>query len=169
MWTHRESMGVVGAVVLVAAAACSSSALEDRPSGVIDTQEEKWMESAPGEYVIRVCTQGFAQYECVQESVVAGRVVASKRWQRTDVDAGWTPLDPADRSEPVARLFDAARERPDAADCRPNDVAFDEEYGYVSSYVYLCFESWGETVECFVAGTTDVEACGEPDRAPPAL
>jgi hypothetical protein len=95
-------------------------------------------------------------------------VVASKRWVRTDSTAWWTPLDPAQRTEPIARLFEAARQVPEAADCRPNDVNFDETYGYVSSYVYLCFESWGEKVECFAPGATALDACGEPDRATPS-
>jgi hypothetical protein len=94
-------------------------------------------------------------------------VIASKRWTWTETSVGWVSADAAQQAEPISRLFDAASSVPDAADCRPNDVTFDEQYGYVSSYVYLCFESWGEQAECFAPWTTDLEACGDPNRPPP--
>ena len=169
MWKKRVKIGLLGSVLFVWIPSCSSGGLEeaalDPMDAQLDAQQEKWTANAPDEYVVRVCTQGFSQYQCTKEAVVAGRVNASKGWAATETGGySWSELDPAQQPEPIARLFELAREIPREADCRPNDVRFDDEYGYVNSVVHLCFESWGERIECFLPGATDVEACGEPDR-----
>jgi hypothetical protein len=175
MVNRKVTGGFLGWVFLLGVTSCSTGGLEPQPvtgarEGPISEHEAIWAASAPDAYVVRVCTQGFSQYECTQEAVAGGRVIASKRWAYSETSYGWTPLVAAERPEPIAALFDEARYVPqEARDCRPNDVTFDDQYGYVTSYTHLCFESWGKRVECFEAAATDLEACGEPHRAPRAL
>lgn len=119
-----------------------------------DEQRDQWREQRPEEYAIRISGTGFSNGVGWALGVSGSTVVVSAT---TFGDGEWTFNEQPEQRDPVEALFDRAERASDDCDL---SVSFNAEYGYVSKYYQDCEnESSGETVTCFVPGTSDLTQC----------
>jgi hypothetical protein len=139
----------------IAASACNEASAGD----LLEKQQQRWQTARPERYVAQICPTPNG-IECRRVAVEDGAVVAA---QTGSAFSHWESAgDVSEWDEPLANLFDAARERDEQ--CILKQLEFDAEYGFVGEYMYQCrdpADDHGEEVVCFVEDADSLEACNE--------
>jgi hypothetical protein len=127
---------------------CSDQAQE------VEDHRQEWLSTHPNEYVVEICSDGFARPFCELSAVSGGKEIAA----RFNVDNEPFQEGAVKSEEPMAALFDdVAKVVQSSDDC---DVDFDPTYSYVSRYYCSSGEDGsGRYVKCFKPDTVDVAAC----------
>ena len=140
---------------VVGALLCGGCA--DDPGQEVDEHRQQWPSKRPQEYVVEICSTGFALHSCSLDAVSDGKIVASQTGingqEYKDVEPG--------SGDPISALFDRVSREVRSDNCDdPKSLEFDSQYGYVSKYYCSSgSEGSGETVQCFKPDTTDLSAC----------
>ena len=117
----------------------------------IDEKRSEWRARAPETYVVGVCSYGLGGGPCWLSAVQQGSVIAAEL--KPSANQPWEPI--AAPKEPIEQLFAAI----DGVDC-DLDVEFDRRFSYPRDFWLNCGEEgYGETVECFVPDSIELEAC----------
>ena len=133
---------------LLAVLACGGD-----PAGEDTDWQQLWLETAPQQYVAKVCSTGFTVPSCTISAVDAGVAVAE---QYQVADDPWQ--DEVPPSDVVAGILNAATRDPEQG-CKRR-VTQHETYAFPSSVYSDCGEEgWGIMVSCFVPDTLDLERC----------
>lgn len=133
---------------VLAALACSGEATGDGAD-----LKQLWLETAPRQYVAKVCSTGFTMRTCSVSAVEEGQPVAE---QAQEGDGVWE--DEVPPSDVVAGMLNAAtREADDGCEQR---VTQHELYAFPARVYTDCGEEgWGIQVSCFAADTLDLSRC----------
>lgn len=147
MRDDMKSMRVAYLAVL-AAVACGGEAPDDGPD-----LKQLWLETAPQQYVARLCSTGFTARSCTVSAVSDGQAVAA---QSRLGDGEWEDEDPP--VDVVASMLNAATlEADDGCERR---VTLHETHAFPSLVYTDCGqEGWGTEISCFEADTVDLGRC----------
>jgi hypothetical protein len=133
----------------LAALACGG---EDADDGT--DLKQQWLESAPQQYVARLCSTGFTMRSCSVSAVDAGLPVAEQE-QAVGRDVWQDAVPPSDVIESI--LNRAARKADEGCTLR---ITQHEMYAFPSSVFESCYsEGYGARIECFVPDTLDLSVC----------
>lgn len=132
----------------LAALACSGDAAPD------DTDwRQRWLETAPQQYVAKVCSTGFVMRTCSVSAVDAGQAVAAR--SRLG-DSDWEEREPP--VDAMEGLLSAA-ERDTEESCERR-VTRHETYDFPARVYTDCGEEgWGVALACFAEGTLELTRC----------
>lgn len=133
---------------LLAALACGGEAEEDGAD-----LKQLWLETAPRQYVAKVCGTGFIMHTCTVSAVDAGQAVATQ----AELGGGvWQDVEPA--VDVVDGLLNSAARAPEKG-CQRR-VTQHEAYAFPSRVYTDCREEgWGIELACFAPDTLDLSRC----------
>lgn len=138
----------VAHVSLLAALACGA----ESTGGDTDLRQ-LWLETAPQQYVARVCSTGFIMRTCTVSAVDEGQAVAT---QAQLGGSAWEEVQPA--VDVVEGMLNAAER--DAEEGCQRRVTQHEAYAIPSLVYRDCGEEgWGIELSCFAADTLDLARC----------
>jgi hypothetical protein len=116
--------------------------------------KQQWLESAPQQYVARLCSTGFSARFCSVSAVAAGVPVAEQ--ERAPGSDVWQDAEPP--SDVVESIFNFATRKADEG-CTLR-MTRHQMYAFPSSVYESCKEEgWGLEIQCFIADTLDLSLC----------